>query len=424
MSIADLPQPVADVLFLLLGLVVGSFLNVLALRSLSGESFLFPASHCPSCKHPLAPSDNIPVLSYLLLRGRCRFCRCPISWQYPAVELFTGLTFVAIERVFLFGHIGIPAGETYNMWDLSGPPLFTVMAAGLRSQLTNELPFEVKMALGALLAFFACTLIAVTVTDFREKLIPHEITYPSMLLGILFSTVVRHDLPGAMAGIGASYILFDFLAFYGLKLYMFMHGVEEEQGRSRSRPVLRRRLRPGQRRSLRAGRFSRLRWRLDLSDRSYAAASAEAEESLEVMGGGDAVLSAVMAAYLGWQLLAVALVIGFLVGTLMGLSLLIAEMKKAKLLHKCTAKSLQWAAGVAVVFGAGGLLMDGLLNSQDSQMHSNIALPLSVLGAVGGALIGVVSVGTRVSRPYPFGPALAAGGFIAMFLLPRWLAFH
>ena len=72
--------------------------------------------------------------------------------------------------------------------------------------------------------FFACTLIAITVTDFKEKLIPHEITYPSMLIGIAFSALVRQDLLGAMAGIGASYILFDFLAFYGLKVYLHMHG--------------------------------------------------------------------------------------------------------------------------------------------------------------------------------------------------------
>ena len=77
------------------GLIIGSFLNVCIHRIPRGESILLPGSHCPRCGEPVRPYDNIPVLSYLLLGGKCRFCRDPISPQYPAVELITGLCFFA-----------------------------------------------------------------------------------------------------------------------------------------------------------------------------------------------------------------------------------------------------------------------------------------------------------------------------------------
>lgn len=72
--------------FALLGAVVGSFINVVALRLPAGISFVTPRSRCPHCQHPIAWYDNLPLLSFALLRGRCRHCRGAISWQYPAVE--------------------------------------------------------------------------------------------------------------------------------------------------------------------------------------------------------------------------------------------------------------------------------------------------------------------------------------------------
>ena len=78
------------------GLCFGSFLNVVVLRGLSGESIVLPPSHCTKCNHKLAWYDNIPVLSYLILRGKCRYCDVKISPQYPLVELFTALIFAGI----------------------------------------------------------------------------------------------------------------------------------------------------------------------------------------------------------------------------------------------------------------------------------------------------------------------------------------
>src|SRR2546425_2120398 len=79
----------------LLGLCLGSFLNVCIVRLPNDQSLLSPPSACPHCKHPIAWRDNIPVASWLLLKGRCRHCGAPISRQYPVVEVAVGLIWIA-----------------------------------------------------------------------------------------------------------------------------------------------------------------------------------------------------------------------------------------------------------------------------------------------------------------------------------------
>ena len=83
-----------------LGLIVGSFLNVVIHRLPRDESIVHPNSRCPRCRAPLAWYDNVPLLSYLWLRGRCRRCAAPISLRYPAIELLTGLLFAAVTLRF------------------------------------------------------------------------------------------------------------------------------------------------------------------------------------------------------------------------------------------------------------------------------------------------------------------------------------
>jgi len=78
------------------GLIIGSFLNVCIYRIPLGKSLVRPGSACPGCASPIKPYDNIPVLSYLILGGRCRQCKAVISPRYPAVELLTGLLFLAL----------------------------------------------------------------------------------------------------------------------------------------------------------------------------------------------------------------------------------------------------------------------------------------------------------------------------------------
>lgn len=87
---------------LLLGLIVGSYLNVVIYRLPRGVSTVLPRSACPSCGAVIRIRDNLPLVSFLLLRGRCRYCGTRIAWRYPVVELLTGLAFLAC-----FAHFGI-----------------------------------------------------------------------------------------------------------------------------------------------------------------------------------------------------------------------------------------------------------------------------------------------------------------------------
>src|SRR5215210_4722051 len=154
----------AVALALVLGLVIGSFLNVLAYRLPRGESLAHPGSRCPNCGTPIKPYDNIPVLSWLLLRGRCRHCSHPISPRYPLVELATGLLFAAV-----------------------------VLAKD----------DAVDIALGLLLV---TALVPIVLIDLEHRLIPNRITLPAAIAGVVailvFDTgfIVEALIAGAAAG--------------------------------------------------------------------------------------------------------------------------------------------------------------------------------------------------------------------------------
>lgn len=105
------------VLLFVVGLVVGSFLNVVIHRVPLGESVVRPRSRCPGCGNEIAARDNVPVLSWLLLRGRCRHCREPISARYPLVELLTGVLFAVMGW-----HFG---------WDWALPAFLYLVAVGV-----------------------------------------------------------------------------------------------------------------------------------------------------------------------------------------------------------------------------------------------------------------------------------------------------
>jgi leader peptidase (prepilin peptidase) / N-methyltransferase len=88
------------IIFLVLGLIIGSFLNVLVYRLHAAEELFWDRSHCPHCKKQIRWYDNIPVLSFVILKFRCRDCKEKISWQYPIVEIFTGAIFALISWKF------------------------------------------------------------------------------------------------------------------------------------------------------------------------------------------------------------------------------------------------------------------------------------------------------------------------------------
>jgi leader peptidase (prepilin peptidase)/N-methyltransferase len=104
-------MPVAYLLPILglLGLVVGSFLNVVASRLPTGMSVVRPSSRCPTCEHPIRPQHNVPMLSWLLLRGKCADCRAPISPRYPVVEAGTAALFVSVGARFAHHPTLLPA---------------------------------------------------------------------------------------------------------------------------------------------------------------------------------------------------------------------------------------------------------------------------------------------------------------------------
>lgn len=160
----------------MLGAIVGSFLNVAILRLPEpGLSVIFPASHCPKCKTPLKWYDNIPIFSFLFLKGSCRFCSESISWQYPLVEACMGLLAVTLK-------------------------------------------FKFPWLLFAIYFIFTASLLVIIVIDFRHQIIPDVISIPGIVLGFLFS-LINPSLQWSDSGLG---ILLGGGSFYLLALVYYL----------------------------------------------------------------------------------------------------------------------------------------------------------------------------------------------------------
>ena len=151
------------VLAAVVGAVVGSFLNVVIHRLPRGESLVHPRSRCPGCGKQIASYDNVPIVSWLALRGRCRHCGEPISPRYPVVELLTALTFAAV-----------------------------VLVRGFDDDLILELPF-------------VAALIALAGIDLDHKLLPNKIVYPLAAYGVIATLLVDRDdlVENLVSGAGA-----------------------------------------------------------------------------------------------------------------------------------------------------------------------------------------------------------------------------
>ena len=198
-----------------LGAMLGSFLNVVIHRLPRRESLIVPGSHCPHCGVPIRAWDNIPILSFLVLRGRCRVCRRPISPRYPLVEATAGILVAA-------------------SW-LRMDSLLTFAAA----------------------AVFSLILVAIFFIDLEHQIVPNALTYPGLLLGLILA-VPQERFGNALltaAGAGAFFLLIAIISRGG-------------------------------------------------------------------MGGGDIKLAAMMGAFLGWRAVAVALLLAFTLGAVVGLLLM------------------------------------------------------------------------------------------------------
>jgi leader peptidase (prepilin peptidase)/N-methyltransferase len=171
----------------LLGLLLGSFLNVCISRLPRRESIVHPRSRCPECSQAIRWHDNIPLLSWFLLRGRCRACNQPISWRYPAVELITGLWFASVvfRFVSLLAGASIPLStESYvNLWvDGLGLCILGFLLIGLvvMDWQTMILPDAFTLSGIAIALFLTCTrAIFLAPTEDQIRLTRHHIQLTS-----------------------------------------------------------------------------------------------------------------------------------------------------------------------------------------------------------------------------------------------------
>jgi len=231
--------------FFLFGIVVGSFLNVCIMRIPEDVSIVSPGSRCPRCGTPIKAYDNVPMLGWLWLRGKCRSCGLPISPMYPLIELATGLLFVAA-----FLEFGIT--QTTVKW-----------------------------------LFFTCLIVILTVTDLRVRLLPDVVNWPGFAAGLMFSAFVPPD--HGFAGILVERLL-------QVRLPGFAAGILDGV--------------------LGAAFGSFLLWGL--------AAGYKLARGHEGMGMGDVKMIAMIGAFLGLRGTFLTLLVGSLLGSVIGLGLIVA----------------------------------------------------------------------------------------------------
>jgi leader peptidase (prepilin peptidase)/N-methyltransferase len=183
----DFPPTFLLVMAGMLGLLFGSFANVVIHRLPRGENLAYPASHCPACGAPIKAYHNLPVLGFLWLRGRARCCRAPISWRYPAVELLGGLWALAVMRGLVL--------------DLPGDTPF--WRAGL--------VFAVYLALGILL------LCAIFI-DLDHMLLPDALTLGGAALGLVSAPLRGIELSESVLGAAIGFLVVWLLFVEGYRL--------------------------------------------------------------------------------------------------------------------------------------------------------------------------------------------------------------
>ena len=215
------------VLIFILGLIVGSFSNVCIYRIPRNESIVYPASHCPKCRSNISPKDNIPLLSYILLKGRCRNCKSKISIQYPVVEFLTGFIYLII----------------YLIYGLSIQTLIYIILSS--------------------------ALIIIAFIDLNEQIVPDVISLPGIVLGLILSFFVSY-ISFVNSALGV-------LVGGGIILIIGLAG--------------------------------------------------SAIFKKEAMGGGDVKLAAMIGAFLGWRYIIISLFLGFFLGALAGIILILSKIK-------------------------------------------------------------------------------------------------
>jgi leader peptidase (prepilin peptidase) / N-methyltransferase len=285
--------------FFLFGIVIGSFLNVCISRIPEGLSIVAPGSRCPRCKTPIKPYDNVPILGWLWLRGKCRSCALPISPMYPLIELTTGLLFVACYLSF-----GLTV-ETFK-WIV-----------------------------------FVCLIIVLTITDLRVRLLPDAINGPGFIAGLIFAWFVP-------PGDGTAILL-------NVRLF---HGALPEGALGILDAILG------------AAFGSLFLW--------GAAALYKVVRGREGMGFGDVKMMAMVGAFLGLRGSFITILLGTLLGSILGLALIIVLYAigwKRRLAERASRRglgkiaSLRWAIAsqyqlpLGTFLGIGALVVVFLFSS-------------------------------------------------------------
>jgi len=215
------------VLIFVLGLIVGSFSNVCIYRIPRNESILYPASHCPKCHSNIKALDNIPLLSYILLKGRCRNCKSKISIQYPVVEFLTGFIYLII----------------YLIYGLSIQTLIYIILSS--------------------------ALVIIAFIDLNEQIVPDVISLPGIVIGFIISFFVPYILfINSALGIVVGGGIILVIGLVGSVIF-----------------------------------------------------------KKEAMGGGDVKLAAMIGAFLGWRYIMISLFLGFFLGALAGIILILSKIK-------------------------------------------------------------------------------------------------
>ena len=250
----------------ILGLIIGSFLNVVIFRLESGEKIVNDRSKCLRCKHVLAWYDLIPVFSFIFLKGSCRYCKKKISWQYPTVEIATGILFVLIFnfQFSIFNEFSI-----FNFSALGGPAL----------------GWQFLLSISYLL-FIASSLIVIFAYDIKHYIIPDKVIYPAIAVALgfnLFNDVIINN--------NFQFPIFNFQSILNSQFLNFLFS------------------------AILAGGFF------------YAIVVITKGRG---MGGGDVKLGFLMGLILGWPLVLIALFLSFIIGSVVGIFLILVGNKKMK----------------------------------------------------------------------------------------------
>ena len=267
------------------GTFVGSFLNVCIYRIPRGKSIVFPPSHCPECKAKIRSYDNIPIISFLILRGRCRTCHATISLQYPLVELFTAILFLLLFRRF---------GATLDF---------------------------------VFLFVFAAAMVVVSGIDLSHRIIPDRISLPGIAVGLLYSLVTsRTTLLDSVVGVvaGGGSLLLVTLGYAGIvRLREKIKGTPGQEETEQALAAL----------SLDELKKEAALYGIDTenlrSRKEIVTALGEAKR--EGMGAGDIKLLAMIGSFLGgWRPILFVILLASFLGCVVGVPLMLIKGRDSK----------------------------------------------------------------------------------------------